>query len=205
MQNPTHTYANDGTYIVCLIASSACGADTTCTSITVTSCVNPTGSYTQVENPGGVVDFTNTSTITGTATYAWDFGDGQTATTENPSNTYAANGTYTVCLIVSDSCGIDTTCNAITVSTVGIDEQSLIENLSIYPIPTQETMTISNLVSGEDFTLELLNNLGQIVKVIHTEGLETVQLNVSNVVDGYYHLRISNETAIGTRAVLIKH
>ena len=205
MQNPIHTYANNGTYTVCLIASSACDADTTCTSITVTSCVNPTGSYTQIENPGGIVDFTNTSTITGTATYAWDFGDGQTSTSENPSNTYASNGAYTVCLIVSDSCGIDTTCNTINVSTIGINEQSLIDNLSIYPIPAQETMTVSNLVSGENFTLELLNNLGQIVKVIHSEGLDTVQLNISNVVDGYYHLRISNETAIGTRAVLIKH
>ena len=66
-------------------------------------------------------------------------------------------------------------------------------------------MTISNLTSGEDFKLELLNNLGQVVKVVRSEGLESVQLNVSSVVDGYYHLRVSNSTMVGTRAVLIKH
>jgi PKD repeat protein len=204
-QNPTHTYATDGTYTVCLIAASNCDADTVCTTITVTNCVSPVVNFTETMSAGGVVDFTNGSTTTGTATYSWDFGDGQTATTENPTNTYAANGTYTVCLTVTDSCGSNTTCNNITVNTIGIDEQSLIESLSIFPIPAQEMMTISNLTSGEDFTLELLNNLGQVVKIVRTNGLESVQLDLSNVVDGYYHLRISNATAIGTRAVVIKH
>ncbi|MDG1332358.1 MAG: PKD domain-containing protein [Crocinitomicaceae bacterium] len=204
-QNPTHTYTMDGTYTVCLVAISNCGGDTTCTTITVSNCTNPVAGYTETQSAGGVVDFTSTSTTTGLTTYSWDFGDGQTATSENPTNTYAANGTYTVCLTVSDSCGIDTLCNTINVNTIGIDENSLVDQLSIFPIPAQETMTISNLTSGEDFKLELLNNLGQIVKVIRTEGLETVQLDLSAVVDGYYHLRVSNSTMIGTRAVLIKH
>ena len=202
-QNPTHTYTADGTYIVCLIALSNCGGDTSCVAITVSNCTSPVASFTENINVG-VVDFTSTSSTTGLTTYAWDFGDGQSATSENPTNTYAANGTYTVCLTVSDSCGIDTICNAVTISTIGIGE-NLIDELAIFPIPAQETMTISNLTSGEDFKLELLNNLGQIVKVIHTEGLETVQLDLSAVVDGYYHLRISNSGTTGTRAVLIKH
>lgn len=203
-QNPTHTYAADGTYTVCLIASSTCGADTTCTTVTVSNCVNPVAGFTESINVG-VVDFTSTSSTIGTTTYSWDFGDGQSSTAENPTNTYATNGTYTVCLTVTDSCGIDTICNTISVSTIGIEENNLIDQLSIFPVPAQETMTISNLTSGEDFKLELLNNLGQIVKVIQTEGLETVQLGLSSIVDGYYHLRISNSKMVGTRAVLIKH
>lgn len=205
MQNPSHTYAANGTYTVCLIATSACDADTTCTSITVSTCSNPVASYSENINTGGVVDFTSTSTTTGTATYLWDFGDGQTATSQNASNTYAANGTYTVCLTVTDSCGVDSVCTNINISGLGIEENSLIDQLSIFPIPAQETITISNLLAEENFTLELLNNLGQVVSTIQTNGLETVQFDVSSIVEGYYHLRISNQSMNGTRAVLIKH
>ncbi|TDE55708.1 carbohydrate-binding protein [Nonomuraea mesophila] len=38
-------------------------------------------------------------------TYAWDFGDGGTSTSANPSHTYQANGTFTARLTVRDSGG----------------------------------------------------------------------------------------------------
>ncbi|GGL04783.1 glycosyl hydrolase [Sphaerisporangium melleum] len=38
-------------------------------------------------------------------TYAWDFGDGGTSTSANPSHTYAANGNYTARLTVKDTGG----------------------------------------------------------------------------------------------------
>ncbi len=204
MQNPTHTYATGGTYTVCLIAASSCDADTICTSVTVNDCVNPTAGFSETVNSNGVVDFMSTSTSTGTTTYAWDFGDGGSATVDNPTYTYAANGTYTVCLIVYDSCGVDTTCHDVVVNTIGLDENSLIDQLEVYPVPAYGTLTISNLTSGEDVKIELLNNLGQVVKVIESEGLETVAFDVTSIVDGYYHLRVSNTIMTGTRAVLIK-
>ena len=34
--------------------------------------------------------------------YSWSFGDGTTSTNQSPQHTYAANGTYTVTLVVSD-------------------------------------------------------------------------------------------------------
>jgi PKD repeat protein len=43
------------------------------------------------------------------ASYAWSFGDGDTATTANPSHTYTAAGTYTVSLTVTDDDGGSTT------------------------------------------------------------------------------------------------
>lgn len=48
-----------------------------------------------------VVTFTNTSTEA--ETYAWDFGDGNTSTELNPTNTYAATGEYTVKLTATNS------------------------------------------------------------------------------------------------------
>jgi serine protease AprX len=52
------------------------------------------------------VSFTNLSTGGPTA-WAWDFGDGGTATIQNPSHTYASAGTYTVSLTVTAPGGSD--------------------------------------------------------------------------------------------------
>ena len=40
------------------------------------------------------VSFTNTTIITGAATYFWDFGDGTYSTLESPTHTYSDGGTY---------------------------------------------------------------------------------------------------------------
>ena len=50
------------------------------------------------------------------STYAWDFGDGQTSTEQNPTHTYLLEGTYTICLTVTNACGTDQSCQTITVS-----------------------------------------------------------------------------------------
>jgi|694.fasta_scaffold05876_2 PKD repeat protein len=66
-------------------------------SITVTVNPTPVANFTSAPGTGaGVVNFTSTST--NALTYSWNFGDGNTATTANPSNTYASNGNYTVSL-----------------------------------------------------------------------------------------------------------
>jgi len=59
------------------------------------------------------VNFTNTST--GGGTYLWDFGDTNTSTDENPAHTYAAAGTYTVTLTVTNACGTNSTTQTVTI------------------------------------------------------------------------------------------
>jgi len=54
---------------------------------------------------GQTVTFTNESTVTGTVTYLWDFGDGETSTEKSPVHIYAAKGEYTVKLTVTDEDG----------------------------------------------------------------------------------------------------
>ena len=52
------------------------------------------------------VSFNNTSTDDkGISSYSWSFGDGNSATTQNPVHTYAAEGSYTVVLEVTDTIG----------------------------------------------------------------------------------------------------
>ena len=50
------------------------------------------------------VAFTDLSTNTPTS-WLWDFGDGNTSTSQNPTNVYASAGTYTVSLTATNSAG----------------------------------------------------------------------------------------------------
>lgn len=54
----------------------------------------------------GIYSFTNGSSATaGIASYSWDFGDGSSSTSANPSHTYITGGTYYVTLSVTDNNG----------------------------------------------------------------------------------------------------
>lgn len=67
----------------------------------------PTADFTFTVN-ALTATFTDASTdpdVKNTLTHAWDFGDGATSTAQNPSRTYAAAGTYSVTLTVTDSSG----------------------------------------------------------------------------------------------------
>ncbi|RLD68852.1 MAG: hypothetical protein DRI95_01775 [Bacteroidetes bacterium] len=57
------------------------------------------------EIDGYEVTFTNASSISGTSTYAWDFGDTETSTEKSPVHNYAGKGEYTVTLTVTDEQG----------------------------------------------------------------------------------------------------
>ena len=109
--NPVHTYANAGTYTVCLIVKKWPNTSATpcikyiCKTITVqapTPCtlVVNFSSTASATNPLSV-QFTNLSTPLAPADSSiWSFGDGTSSYAVNPLHIYTAPGTYNVCLIV---------------------------------------------------------------------------------------------------------
>jgi PKD repeat protein len=106
-QNPQHSYPAPGMYNVSLTVTSEAGSDTKTefTFITVTEPA-PVAQFSAEPLSGPVpltVNFTDAST--NAATYAWDFeNDGTVDSTEqNPQHIYAAAGTYTVNLTVTNS------------------------------------------------------------------------------------------------------
>lgn len=110
VQSPTHTYASAGAYNVSLTVTDDDGTSSTpiIKSVTAIANVAPTANYNASVDKGKVT-FTNLSADTdGTiASYAWNFGDGNTSTDINPVHTYAANGSYNVTLVVTDDDGED--------------------------------------------------------------------------------------------------
>ncbi len=96
---------------VCAIASmmfiiSSCGKDGE------GSENGPEAAFTSTTS-GLTATFTNTS-LRGES-FEWNFGDSNSSTDENPTHTYAADGTYTVSLTVTNDDGTDMTSSSITV------------------------------------------------------------------------------------------
>lgn len=120
-QNPTHIYNDAGAYEVCLIIEDDGGCqDTACHTILVDSVTQAC-----LANFDIVID-AHTSTIfltdqstsdTTIVSWFWDFGDGTTSTEQNPVHTYAARGSYTVCLTIRDA----NDCQSTTCSLIHVD------------------------------------------------------------------------------------
>ncbi|MEP7164884.1 MAG: PKD domain-containing protein [Ferruginibacter sp.] len=110
--NPTHTYFQSGSYNVCLRVQQRNSNGTlsncvreVCHTVVVqvpTTC-NLVANFSSTQVPGALntFHFTNTSTpLNATDSVHWTFGDGTSSTDLNPTHTYTAAGTYTVCLRV---------------------------------------------------------------------------------------------------------
>ena len=118
---PNHTYATGGTYVVQLVVTDNDGHQSAPfqTSVTVSGSPPPTASFT-VGGTGLTADFDGSgSSDPGglIVSYAWNFGDSATGTGSKPSHKYAAPGTYTVQLTVTDNDGnVASTTNPVTVA-----------------------------------------------------------------------------------------
>jgi PKD repeat protein len=118
--NPVHTYANAGTYNVCLIVKKFPNPTSgTCIKyICKTVVVNPPCnlvvdfSWTATATNPLRIEFHNLTTpIAVTDSIRWTFGDGSSSNDINPVHTYNVAGTYTVCLrVIRYTAGSNTPC-----------------------------------------------------------------------------------------------
>jgi PKD repeat protein len=121
----TASYASNETSMTnrsATLTFTAPGANTRALTITQGPGIVIAPSFTLIQNSfdasNNSVQFTNTSSATGTTLTSWEwlFGDGSTSTEQNPTHTYAANGTYTVKLTASDGTNSKTIEKSVTVA-----------------------------------------------------------------------------------------
>lgn len=123
-KNPFHKYLANGTYpvILSVIDTNGCAATLNVSSY-VKVIKSPKVSFSVTPNPSSCktphkVTFVNQSTGTGTLTYLWKFGNGDSSTLKNPTYTFGL-GAYDITLIVKNSTGCSDTLKVSRYITVG--------------------------------------------------------------------------------------
>jgi bacterial leucyl aminopeptidase len=115
---------------------------------------------------GLTASFTDTSTDSdGTiASRSWTFGDGATSMLANPSRTYAASGTYTVTLTVTDNGGAtNSVSKTVTVGSSGVQTYT---NTTDYAINDNATVSSPIVVTGRTGNASATTPVA--VNIVHT-------------------------------------
>ncbi|MEY4875993.1 MAG: hypothetical protein RL708_1142 [Bacteroidota bacterium] len=209
-----------GTYNVCIYIQDSVNQscrDTFCQSITIgntlPSCVTSFSIWPDSVT-AGVYYGANNSTTNGTnPVYTWYWGDGSTSTGAYPTHTYAASGTYNICLAMTATVGSatcsDSTClnqfvarmkggNAIhTISILdpnapnGINNLVATSKLSVYPNPASSELNID--VKGERIeTIKITAINGQIMN----SSFVANKINISNLTPSVYFVEVKTANNI---------
>jgi hypothetical protein len=173
----TNSNVAAGTYSVTVTDTDGC---TAVANGTVNEPAPVNAAFTANES-GMIVNFTNNSS---TGTYLWDFGDGNTSTATDPVHTYGDEGTFTVCLTVTNSCGTDSTCTTVvSADASGIDDNEVML-FGFYPNPASDELTITE-VSPEVVNIEVVDAMGRLLESYRVNNT-TFDINVSRMSSGSY-------------------
>ncbi|MFY0672096.1 MAG: PKD domain-containing protein [Bacteroidia bacterium] len=209
-REPEKYYARAGKYPVGFEASEGDCADSTYKLITIFPYAD--SSFTFKGLGSRAVIFTpQDSNI---HSYNWEFGDGNTSTSFEPTHTYSNNGTYTVTLTVITQNG----CQSISTRQVEIqgssihwiDEKNI--DFDVFPNPFTDFVSVSFEIENEGrVTIEVFNEIGQVVStpLNSTLRIGKYQLplfeNTANLRGGVYYVKmVSNDNATIKRIVLQK-
>lgn len=142
--DPINEFPGQGSYNVTLTVSDALDQISTYTE-TIEITQPPASADFNFVAAGLVVDFTDNSIFA--VSYDWDFGDGNTSTDMNPTNTYAVSGEYDVTLTIADMNGVMADITKTVNVGVMASFDAVIQNASMEDYPTSE-MNNNDLVDA---------------------------------------------------------
>jgi hypothetical protein len=124
----------------------------------------------------------------------WDFGDGTADTIAHPTHTYAAEGMYQVCLVVSNPRGADTLCKWVQVLSTALSEPNEHTQITLSPNPAAEqiVLTAENLPANSA-TLLVYDALGREVlrRPLHGNAARIEEcIDISRLPAGLYFWRV---------------
>lgn len=187
-------------FAVCLLGISAIGiAQCTITSTTITPSgltINVTGTGTGAAFPG----------------YGWDWGDATSpGLSQTTSHTYAAAGTYNVCMYyvdVTDTTCQDVDCQNVTVTAVGISEADANGNsLSTTPNPFGTFTTFGvQLATTSNVEITVYDVTGQKVETIQNGNMAAGNHNIvwtpENLAGGVYFVQMIVDGNVTTKRIV---
>lgn len=154
------TFSTPGLKIISVTVTNIAGSQTIDKQVFVQAAPVPV--FTVTENLLTVTLQNQTSNAT---SYLWNFGDGNTSTSPNPTHTYASEGIYLITLTATNSCGPFTSTDTVTVKSVGVDDLAKQVQLSVYPNPATDlvTLNLTGLASATDAQIMVYATDGRLV------------------------------------------
>ncbi len=183
---PQQEWPNATTYTITLtmIDTNACNSPSVITKVIDFTNSNVISAFNMPDSicMPALVNFTDLST--NATTWSWNFGDGQTSGATNPSNTYAAPGSYTITLVA----GNPNSCNKTDISTkvISILPSPIADfNWSPNPPIPNTPNTFTNLSIGAssylwDFGDGSTSTLKDDIHIYQKDGLFNVCLTAKN-------------------------
>ncbi len=159
----------------------------------------------ETEVVGQVATFTNQSEYA--TELLWDFGDGETATIENPVHVYLQMGVYVVKLTATNACGSKTTVDTLYIGVNATTEIEARYHLDLNPNPATSEVTISlEGPEGKKVTLALLDLYGRVLKSepLRLDGRSTQRHWPLDLPKGVYLVRLQDEMGVMVRRLVVQ-
>lgn len=140
------------------------------------------------------------STITGNGanTYSWNTG----ATVPVLSFTLSITTTYTLTGTDNNGCSKTTTVTQFVATCIGLEDQEANTiGLDIYPNPNNGNF---NVRSDVDITLNIINNLGQLVDTLYLSENNKKEITVNNLPNGIYFITGQNNGVKVNKKIIIQ-
>lgn len=191
-QNPVVTYNTPGVYPVILKVTNASGSIILVKESFIHVAEQPVADF-EFETNTFDVEFFNQS-INGDS-YSWDFGDGSTNSSLNPSHTYTDEGEYLVRLVVRNVCSTDTIEKLVLIMTSGnIDLETPKLTLEIAPNPNNGKFFLTIAGSVRESTgVYVFDMLGQVVfyqKGFSATDRTKIPIELSDMSSGVYVIQV---------------
>jgi hypothetical protein len=150
------------------------------------------------------ITFTDLSTYEPT-TWQWDFGDGSSSMEASPHHEYASEGTYQVCLVVSNQYSADTFCQVLHLGLSAVTEADAAITCALVPNPADQSIQVVLQGNwGDSARFSLFDLQGRLVLesaiVANMQRIETRAL-----VTGTYLYRLNSKGAVLSGKLLIQH
>ncbi len=198
--SPLITYSSSGSYTAKLTVTGASGStNSTTQNFDVELAQFPNASFTASLN-GNWVTFTNTSV--GGATYFWDFGDTQSATTFDALHVFPQGGEWLITLVVQNACGASVYQQIITLQWSATDDFAERHGFRVFPNPSDGLFFVETKdAASANFGLQLVDLQGRMLfeKEIYDE---RAALDLVDLPPGVYFLKITGADGQAVRRLV---
>jgi hypothetical protein len=182
-----------GIYTVTVTNADACDGVGTSAQTVVFVNTTPTADAAYIINN---LTYTFSNNSTGATSYEWDFGDGNTSALANPVYTYATGGNYVVTLTATNGNCEDVF--TINLNNVSVEENTIIENINLYPNPATNNAVLSiTLSESKSFDVMLIDLSGKLIYGENVQnasaGQNNINLPLNEVANGVYFVRVQFE------------